>query len=543
MFKWINKPIIITETNNYKDDNFIVNVVQEFYNELIPVNNTDEKIKTLLIESLKESFSINLDYRNINIDTNVETLSSIIEDIESPLIYPLRTIYESIMDEDTLDRNYDNSVQLISESEIIDFVMALYEGKLLPDGFMDRYIELVSESVMESVDALMGINRGMITTESSGDDLSNSLNSVSVNMVYPNETILDSVIETTIDRFNSDGDYEAIRTNSDELETLVDDFMTDEGLNNLSQDKFKVYEMMRKLVDFIYSKRHKINEYCAHLYCIEKFRAEYIMFPIKLFHYTAVILSNILSEMMDNCKSNNFMFDKIQKTRKRLLSDMIENHNRVSMHDYDEEKYYSKLAEYEVDYLRDMRGNMSEIGLRLDCGFPNGDKSLLRSDFEPENSTRCRSIGTRPSVSIKSLTESFEVLDDGTIKVVVSRKTTYMDEYAENHRLLVANQKMGNYDAMKYNLVYDLILINNIEKNVMYNTKVSKDSPLYEDAIKARKFAKNDVSTYLPIVRQHCKNFDLNEFYKEVKAEESTIKINGVNTVKGIKNIIQAIMV
>lgn len=543
MFKWINKPIIITETNNYKDDNFIVNVVQEFYNELIPVNDTDEKIKTLLIESLKESFSINLDYRNINIDTNVETLSSIIEDIESPLIYPLRTIYESIMDEDTLDRNYDNSVQLISESEIIDFVMALYEGKLLPDGFMDRYIELVSESVMESVDALMGINRGMITTESSGDDLSNSLNSVSVNMVYPNETILDSVIETTIDRFNSDGDYEAIRMNSDELETLVDDFMTDEGLNNLSQDKFKVYEMMRKLVDFIYSKRHKINEYCAHLYCIEKFRAEYIMFPIKLFHYTAVILSNILSEMMDNCKSNNFMFDKIQKTRKRLLSDMIENHNRVSMHDYDEEKYYSKLAEYEVDYLRDMRGNMSEIGLRLDCGFPNGDKSLLRSDFEPENSTRCRSIGTRPSVSIKSLTESFEVLDDGTIKVVVSRKTTYMDEYAENHRLLVANQKMGNYDAMKYNLVYDLILINNIEKNVMYNTKVSKDSLLYEDAIKARKFAKNDVSTYLPIVRQHCKNFDLNEFYKEVKAEESTIKINGVNTVKGIKNIIQAIMV
>ena len=543
MFKWINKPIIITETNNYKDDNFIVNVVQEFYNELIPVNDTDEKIKTLLIESLKESFSINLDYRNINIDTNVETISSIIEDIESPLIYPLRTIYESIMDEDTLDRNYDNSVQLISESEIIDFVMALYEGKLLPDGFMDRYIELVSESVMESVDALMGINRGMITTESSGDDLSNSLNSVSVNMVYPNETILDSVIDTTIDRFNSDGDYEAIRMNSDELETLVDDFMTDEGLNNLSQDKFKVYEMMRKLVDFIYSKRHKINEYCAHLYCIEKFRAEYIMFPIKLFHYTAVILSNILSEMMDNCKSNNFMFDKIQKTRKRLLSDMIENHNRVSMHDYDEEKYYSKLAEYEVDYLRDMRGNMSEIGLRLDCGFPNGDKSLLRSDFEPENSTRCRSIGTRPSVSIKSLTESFEVLDDGTIKVVVSRKTTYMDEYAENHRLLVANQKMGNYDAMKYNLVYDLILINNIEKNVMYNTKVSKDSPLYEDAIKARKFAKNDVSTYLPIVRQHCKNFDLNEFYKEVKAEESTIKINGVNTVKGIKNIIQAIMV
>lgn len=147
-----------------------------------------------------------------------------------------------------------------------------------------------------------------------------------------------------------------------------------------------------------------------------------------------------------------------------------------------------------------------------------------------------------PTELIDTLTESFEVLKDGTIKVTVSSKSTYMDEYATNHRLLLANRKVGDYEAMRYNLVYHLILIDNIEKNVMHNKKVDKSSPLYEDAMKARSFAKNDISTYLPEVKRHVKDFDINKFYRQVDAEKSTITINGVDTATGVKKIIKAIV-
>ena len=148
----------------------------------------------------------------------------------------------------------------------------------------------------------------------------------------------------------------------------------------------------------------------------------------------------------------------------------------------------------------------------------------------------------KPSELIEYLCESFKIQKDGTIKVVVSKKSSYMDEYAENHRLLLANRKLKDYEGMKYNLVYHMILIDAIEKNVLYNKKIDKESELYKDAVKARSFAQNDISTYLPEIRRNVKNFDLNSFYQKVKANKATITINGPDTISGVKTIIKSIL-
>lgn len=150
-------------------------------------------------------------------------------------------------------------------------------------------------------------------------------------------------------------------------------------------------------------------------------------------------------------------------------------------------------------------------------------------------------IGQSSSQMIKALNESFEVLKNGEIKIVLKSKTTYMDEYAINHRLLKYNCDQNDIEGMKYNLVYALLIVESTEKNVLYNKKVNKNSELYKDAEKARSFALNDIKTYSDIVRKADRNFDLNAFYKKVKADELSITIDAPSTISGIKKIVSAI--
>lgn len=198
---------------------------------------------------------------------------------------------------------------------------------------------------------------------------------------------------------------------------------------------------------------------------------------------------------------------------------------------------------------------IAESVKRLDCI----DKTCLehRSDTNREGNHRDPFVQhmTKPNTIsnlddimeescslMRVLTETFEVLRDGTIKVTLKDDSSFMNEYAVNHRLLKYNAEQKNYDDMKYNLVYCMFLIENIEKNVMYNKKVSRDSDLYRDAEKARGFAKNDIKTYLPLLVQNDKSFSLNEFYRKVKADKATITINGVDTASGIKKILKSIL-
>ena len=193
-----------------------------------------------------------------------------------------------------------------------------------------------------------------------------------------------------------------------------------------------------------------------------------------------------------------------------------------------------------------------ESGLfKLSMDFPPYDTSKSKRTLSVDddksadkfiNESSEMTVEHKPSELIEYLCESFKIQKDGTIKVVVSKKSSYMDEYAENHRLLLANRKLKDYEGMKYNLVYHMILIDAIEKNVLYNKKIDKESELYKDAVKARSFAQNDISTYLPEIRRNVKNFDLNSFYQKVKANKATITINGPDTISGVKTIIKSIL-
>ena len=77
---------------------------------------------------------------------------------------------------------------------------------------------------------------------------------------------------------------------------------------------------------------------------------------------------------------------------------------------------------------------------------------------------------------------------------------------------------------------------------MLYNKEIDKESELYADAEKARNFAKNDISIYLPKLKEHDRSFDLNAFYKQVKADRATITIDGPATASGIKTILKSIL-
>jgi hypothetical protein len=162
-------------------------------------------------------------------------------------------------------------------------------------------------------------------------------------------------------------------------------------------------------------------------------------------------------------------------------------------------------------------------------------------DMVHAESVKSASVDTYNS-SMNSLAEMFQVMSDGTIKVSISEKTTYMNEYAMNHRLLKYNHQQRDYESMKYNIVYHMILIDAIEKNVLYNKKVDKKSELYKDAEQARRMAKSDIAQYLPEIRRNSPDFNLNEMYKRVKADKATITIQGAETASGIKTIIKHIL-
>lgn len=181
------------------------------------------------------------------------------------------------------------------------------------------------------------------------------------------------------------------------------------------------------------------------------------------------------------------------------------------------------------------------------------DYGKIQTRFGKELVNQCFGL-TEPSLEfmgysdvstdmLSSLTEGFKVCRDGSIEVSIKDKnTSFVEEYSRNHRLLKLNEKNHDYDSMKYNLVYLVILIETLEKEVIYNRNIPPDSDVSLDAQKAIRLAKSDLSIYMDKLRMADKGFNLNEFYRQVKADKNTIKIDTVSTINGIKAIIKTIL-
>lgn len=140
---------------------------------------------------------------------------------------------------------------------------------------------------------------------------------------------------------------------------------------------------------------------------------------------------------------------------------------------------------------------------------------------------------------IDSITEGIDVSANGDVTFSFSPKKTFMDQYAENHRLLVENSKVGNYDAMKTNLAFLFAMISVIERDYIYSKKKVKDSKL-ADAKKARTFAYNDFNTYLKQVQQNERGFDFTKYYQEQGYDKLTFTVSNDN-IQGIRKLFNQI--
>lgn len=140
-----------------------------------------------------------------------------------------------------------------------------------------------------------------------------------------------------------------------------------------------------------------------------------------------------------------------------------------------------------------------------------------------------------------NLMEGFSIKKDGSIELLIPERNTFMDEYSENHRLMKYNHQLENYEGMKYNLVYFMLLANTIEKKVLYNKAVNDSDK--EEAKRALRLIKGDLGVYLPIIKRIDPMFDLNKFYNKTKADKRTIEIDTVETIHGIRTILKAVMI
>jgi hypothetical protein len=141
----------------------------------------------------------------------------------------------------------------------------------------------------------------------------------------------------------------------------------------------------------------------------------------------------------------------------------------------------------------------------------------------------------------QTLTEGVSIDQQGNIKFEIKPKKSYMDEYAENHKLLVENSKNKNYEGMKKNLAFLFALINSIERDVMYVEDKKIPDNKKKDAQKARTFAINDFKTYLKEVQKAESGFDFTKYYDESGYDKLIVNIPN-ESILGIKKLFRSIM-
>jgi len=147
--------------------------------------------------------------------------------------------------------------------------------------------------------------------------------------------------------------------------------------------------------------------------------------------------------------------------------------------------------------------------------------------------------GGEETYNSKVLTEGISVDEDG-IKFYFKPRKSYMDDYSENHKLLVENFKSKNYEAMKHNLAYLFALINSIERDVIYKKK-NIDTDKLKDAQKARAFAINDFKTYLKEVQKNEKDFDFTKYFENGGYDTFVYNID-TKSILGVKKLFKIIM-
>lgn len=438
----------------------------------------------------------------------------------------------------------DDERSFIYESDMYDFINILHECNLLSQEFVDNYTDNVTENFITASEKCIRLIGGTGVNEKNDIPLISS--TVMEDLAFPNSDFL----ETTIESLTRLQDIEEISENDvsnvkELIKSLYESSYSKEDFGNDTVDNLyhKYFTCITCIIDNDTKlKPNTIRWACSTMsLTMEKlyntYGCEFVSVMVELLYLTLIVEKIRLA---DAGESIGEMMYFIQRMRQILFDNSTTDGTNVNELKVDTNKGLEQNAVI-LEFLSTLNLVITtlENELRGTSNNQVGDSEVSVKGSIPIHESSKR-IASKDIINV--LTESFEILSDGSIKVTIPKKTTYMEEYANNHRLLKENQKVKDYEAMRYNLVYHILLVESIEKKVMYNKKVDENSEQYAEAVKARSFAMNDITTYLPEVKKHLPDFDLNKFYNLVKAEKQTVKIDTIGTISGVKKILNYIL-
>lgn len=177
--------------------------------------------------------------------------------------------------------------------------------------------------------------------------------------------------------------------------------------------------------------------------------------------------------------------------------------------------------------------------LELKTSFETGGKINFSTHTLDKIDYISESMGKTDETQ-ESITEGIDIDKNGVVTFSFSKKKSFMDQYGEVHRMLVADNETGNYEGMKISLAYLFSMISVIERDYIYTDKKIKSSKL-EDAKKARMFAYNDFKTYNTILVRNEPTFNFTQYYHDEGYDKMIFKVTP-DTLLGIKKLFNTIM-
>lgn len=563
-----NQKKIISDMLQYDDivtESFYKDKVLEYVSTITPSNERETSLLNMVSSAMEDVFQHTLSTDNddtIILEAYDKYIGYVVENDNSVLEFFDYVIGDyinnTIMKKTQKINNHSESMvfrglntdtscdemSFIYESDMYDFINILNECNLLSKEFVDNYTDNVTENFITASDKCIRIIGGTGVKEKNDIPLVSS--TVMEDLAFPNSDFL----ETTIESLTRLQDIEEISENDilevkDLIKSLYESSYTKEDFGNDTVDNLyhKYFTCITCIIDNDTKfKTNTIRWACSTIsLAIEKlyniYGCKFVSVMVELLYLTLIVEKVRLVETGESI--NDIMYF-IHRMRQILFDNSTTGSTTVIDNKVDINKGIGQNAVI-LEFLSTLNLVITTLENELNGTSNNrlGDSEVSMKGTIPIHESSQR-IASKDIINI--LTESFEILSDGSIKVTIPKKTTYMEEYANNHRLLKENQKMKDYEAMRYNLVYHILLVESIEKKVMYNKKVDENSEQYAEAVKARSFAMNDITTYLPEVKKHLPDFDLNKFYNLVKAEKQTVKIDTIGTISGVKRILNYIL-
>ena len=545
-----NKIIDAYNVRKHEDESDFKRFVLDDFFDMLYINSNityDRSILDAYIDGLNELFNHELDYRNPN--CNIDNIINIVKNgcqIGSPVLwFPIKSKINHLCGEDIFlfgkhINNADKEVIGISRTEIIDVIFYLNSQKIFSDNIISKYVDSTSTHALLSSMNLMD-NRVKSDSDKVADKDEPRVNNYR-DLVFDKDLKIYEMCNAKDEHLDIslDGLYffvaqdikkmiQSNRLNTFYIRTYLHPYLEFYLLKIEELIKRDDAEAFSKLIKLIFSTTKVFNEYhhelTRYLLCVM-----YLVTKLPC----VICMDNSVDEKLKERYRTKFLRRFICEETPTSCSIF----DMMKMMDHTFEQYGGKNSNEKRllnKLIKESHDNFNEM-YQLTSLSENSVYSSVN-----ENLSNGNRIEPVVSQAITALNEAFEIRKDGTIKVVLKGRVSLMDEYAANHRLLKLNEQSGDTESMKYNLVYALLIVESADR-ILHNSKISQSSKKYQDAEKAKSFATNDIVTYLPKVKLRDKSFDLNTFYKKVRADEYTIEVDGVSMVEGIKKIVGAIL-